>query len=159
MLSALLNTLTVHISILVFDYLDTIKATSTCAFFFGLIQLHHSRLIVLCARQKSIADAKLHTKDLKVPRGNYVRNLKKTHFFIFFWFFDFFGFRHAGIARTLCDHHVKYRVNTILSFRRCFVSHDQCCRVTKKPFEVSLKGYLRNFLRIFFFFCRLCRTE
>jgi hypothetical protein len=40
----------------------------------------------------------------------------------------------------------------ISSFRQCFISHDQYCRAMKKSFEVSLKGYLRNFLRVFFFF-------
>jgi hypothetical protein len=81
-----------------------------------------------------------------------VRNLKKTSFFVFCRFFNFLHFHHAGVARTSRDHHTKCRANTILSFRRCFVSHDQCRREPQISFEVSLKGCLRNFLRVFFFF-------
>jgi hypothetical protein len=81
-----------------------------------------------------------------------VRNLKKTRFCVFCQFFDFLRFRRAGVARTSRGRRAKRRANAISSFRRCFVSHDQCRREPQISFEISLKGCLRNFLRVFFFF-------
>jgi hypothetical protein len=81
-----------------------------------------------------------------------VRNFKKTSFFVFCRFFDFLCFRHADVAQTSRNRRVKRRANAISSFRRCFVSHDQCDRDTQMPFGVSLKECFSNFLRDFFFF-------
>jgi hypothetical protein len=81
-----------------------------------------------------------------------VRNLKKTSFFVFCRFFDFLHFRRTGVAWMLCGHRVKCHANAISSFRRYFISHDQYRRELQISFEVSLKGCLRNFLQVFFFF-------
>jgi hypothetical protein len=84
-----------------------------------------------------------------------VRNLKKTSFFVFCRFFDFLRFRRADVVRTSRSRRAKCRANAISSFRRCFISHNQCDRDTQMPFGVSLKECFSNFLRDFFFFANL----
>jgi hypothetical protein len=88
-----------------------------------------------------------------------IRNLKKTHFCVFCRVFDFLRFCRAGVARTSRGRRAKRRANAISSFRRCFVSHDQCCREPQISFEVSLKGCLRNFLWVFFFYTIFVRRS
>jgi hypothetical protein len=69
-----------------------------------------------------------------------VRNLKKTRFFIFFNFLIFSVF----VVQVSRKHDIV--ISTMFRLAR------PCRRATKKLFEVSLKEYLRNFLRVFFFF-------